>query len=212
MKTITRASLALVAAVCLLLGLLAGCGSGDTSTPDGTLRSMIAAVKNGDYEAMQRLSGELQTESGTDSMVFTPSMRTLLQAMFQKVDVTVSLKESSDTAAVVTVQGKTGDLSAIDSGISAQIQETVSKWATENMERLLKLSSEEMAQETLKTMLPVLKEYVAKVPSKDVSVEVRMDRGDDGRWTVDDGSSAEMAMVLFGTSNPGDLNDLLDLS
>ena len=204
-----RAFLALLVAGVLCLSLLAGCGNAmDTSTPDGTLKSMLTAVKNGDYQAMQELSGESLSSDPEDADLMK-SAGELVRVFFQNVDVEVSLKDSDETRAIVTVQGKTSDLSALGEDMAEEFQKEVSVWALENMDRLIKLSTEEMQKETIKVMTPILKKYIGELPQKEVQAEVIMTKNSAGRWVVSENSSSDMMRILFGTSDEVDIGSLL---
>ncbi|MCI9576889.1 MAG: DUF5105 domain-containing protein [Clostridiales bacterium] len=211
MKTRAKQFLALCFAVVLSVSLLVGCaGGGDTSTPDGMLNTSLSAVKNGDLKAMAQISGEDISSSDFNDMDMG-QMEKMMKALFSNVNVNATLKESNDKTATVSVKGTTGDLSSLSKEMSTELQTAVTEWATKNVDKLMNMTEEQMAKETLNVMIPILEKHVKNVTSKDVDVEIKMEKDDNGKWNVADESAADMAFILFGNSSVNDFNDILGM-
>ncbi len=204
MQTRAKQFLALCFAVVLSVSLLVGCGGGDTSTPDGMLSASLEAVKNGDLKAMAQISGEELSDD-----MDAGQMSKLMKALFSKVDVSVSLKESDEKTATVSVKGTTGDLSTLSTAMATEMQTVVTEWASKNVDKLMTMTEEEVAKETLNVMLPVLEKHTKEIASKDVDTEIKMEKDDDGKWQVADESSDDMALILFGSNSIKDMDDIL---
>ncbi len=210
MQTRVKQFLALCFAVVLSVSLLVGCGGGDTSTPDGMLSTSLSAVKNGDLKAMSQISGDEISEDELNGMDLG-QMAKLMKALFSKVNVNVTLKESNDKTATVSVKGTTGDLSSLSKEMGTEVKTAVSEWATKNVDKLMNMTEEQMTKETLNVMIPILEKHVKNVSSKDVDVEIKMEKDDNGKWNVADESSDDMALILFGSNSVNDMNDILGM-
>ena len=159
---------------------------------------------------MSQISGDEISEDELNGMDLG-QMAKLMKALFSKVNVNVTLKESNDKTATVSVKGTTGDLSSLSKEMGTEVKTAVSEWATKNVDKLMNMTEEQMTKETLNVMIPILEKHVKNVSSKDVDVEIKMEKDDNGKWNVADESSDDMALILFGSNSVNDMNDILGM-
>ena len=95
--------------------------------------------------------------------------------------------------------------------MGTEVKTAVSEWATKNVDKLMNMTEEQMTKETLNVMIPILEKHVKNVSSKDVDVEIKMEKDDNGKWNVADESSDDMALILFGSNSVNDMNDILGM-
>ena len=138
-------------------------------------------------------------------------MAKLMKALFSKVNVNVTLKESNDKTATVSVKGTTGDLSSLSKEMGTEVKTAASEWATKNVDKLMNMTEEQITEKILNVMIPILEKHVKNVSSKDVDVEIKMEKDDNGKWNVADESSDDMALILFGSNSVNDMNDILGM-